>query len=365
MNQAAADSASQTSSAPTRARWRGLLVFAGKCIVGALLLWWLMRSGRLDLGLLARSQIGWTWAGVALCQCAMIACQAMRWHLLARAQGFPLTPHQTLVTSLRGQFAGVWTPSNLGLDGVRLLQAGRLLAGQTQAALVALIVDRVIGVLMLLALLLLPLLFVAPRFEHQIPIATARWFAVLIATIASAAALIWKRSWRALPPDNFIGRIMTALYAYHERPKVLWSACAWALATHICNALSFWFGFGALGLDANLPTVMLVAPAVILSFIVPLTPLGLGVADAVAATLFSAAGIAGGGATTMLLRATWLLLCLLCGLAFFYRDGLPAGDAAVGDEDGVADGIAPEPRNSGAMRIGANDGSGGSAIGRD
>ncbi|MDF2439246.1 MAG: glycosyltransferase 2 family protein [Abditibacteriota bacterium] len=374
MNQLSTASSSPTPFLPQHVRRRSSLIFAGKCALGALLVWWLMRSGRLDLGLLTRASMGWPLAGAIMCQSAMIACQTMRWHLLARAQGFPMTPHQTIATSLRGQFAGAWTPSNLGLDGVRLLHAGRLSPGRSRTALVALIVDRVIGVLMLLALLL-PLLFFTPRPEHQMLFTFARYLAAAGAILTLLALLSWKASSRrALLPDGFIGHVLAALNAYHEQPKVLWSACAWALATHLFNALSFWFGFGALGLPAHPFTVIMMAPAVVLSYIVPLTPMGLGVADAVAATLFSAVGIAGGGATTMLLRATWLLLSLLCGLAFFYRDGLPSGVESNGVGDiGVADsglekaeGVdAAAPRNSGAMVITGNDGIGGNAMGRD
>lgn len=358
MNPASLDSASPLPSLYERRR--GTLIFVGKCVVGALLVGWLVRSGRLDFGLLAGVKAGWSLVGVFLCQAAMIACQAMRWHLLSRAQKLAFTPAQTILMSLRGQFAGVWTPSNLGMDGVRLLHATRLYPGRAQASLVALIIDRVVGVLMLLVLMFASLFFVEWRAEQQAMFTAARWIALSIIVAALIAAVVWKAwSRRSSLSDNFAGRIVMAMQAYHEQPKVLWGACGWALLTHICNALSFWFGFDALGIPAALPTVLMVMPAVILSFILPLTPLGLGVADVVAQVLFEAAGIAGGSAATMLLRATWLLLSLGCGLSFFYRDTLSAPDLS------ELEGNRSDSRKPGAMKSGANEGIGGNVIGRD
>ena len=338
-------------------RWLNALILLGKCALGVLLVLWLVRSGQLDLGLLARAKIGWSLTGVFLSQMAMIGCQAVRWHLLARAQALPFTPAQTLALSLRGQFAGVWTPSNLGLDGVRWLYATRLFPGRSQAALVTLVVDRVLGVLTLFFFVSFPLVFLTPRAELQPLFGMARWIVVVAVAMAALGVLGWKRSrtrmQSLLASDGFLGRILAMLNAFGTQPKVLWSACAWAGLTHFSNALSFWFGFQALGIQADLLIVLMVAPIVILSFIVPLTPLGLGVADAVAATLFGTVGIVGGGATTMLLRVTWLLLSLVCGLAFFYRDA------------GTTDGFEADSLNPGATNGAEKVGIGGNGIGRD
>jgi uncharacterized membrane protein YbhN (UPF0104 family) len=57
------------------------------------------------------------------------------------------------------------------------------------------------------------------------------------------------------------------------------------------------------------------APLVILSSLIPLTPLGIGVTDGAAAELFARAAMPGGAAVTMLLRAVFVVICLGCGVA--------------------------------------------------
>jgi uncharacterized membrane protein YbhN (UPF0104 family) len=58
-------------------------------------------------------------------------------------------------------------------------------------------------------------------------------------------------------------------------------------------------------------------PLVILTGVLPLTPLGLGVTDAVALMVFSTIHISSGANAVMLSRITFVAISALCGLAWF------------------------------------------------
>src|SRR5699024_9012802 len=91
-----------------------------------------------------------------------------------------------------------------------------------------------------------------------------------------------------------------------------------AFATHLCNILATFCALRVFEPAAPLLSIVLVTPFVILSSLVPLTPLGLGVTDATAAILFAGIGVAHGVAATMILRATFVLMSLACGLAWLW-----------------------------------------------
>jgi hypothetical protein len=91
-----------------------------------------------------------------------------------------------------------------------------------------------------------------------------------------------------------------------------------AFATHGCNALTLCCALRALDARESLSliNILLVAPPIIVSSMVPLTPLGLGISDATASTLLHWAGSSSGAEATMLGRLTFVALSLFCGLAW-------------------------------------------------
>jgi hypothetical protein len=104
-------------------------------------------------------------------------------------------------------------------------------------------------------------------------------------------------------------------------------ATAWTLFTHAANILAMGAIFQALapglGLWRELGLAFEAGPIIILSSAVPLTPLGLGVADATGEALLARHGLDCGSEAVMLTRAIWLGVCLLSGIAFWTNEGTP------------------------------------------
>jgi len=311
------------------ANWRSAFIFLFKCAVAAALLWWLARSGRFDWRVFSGLKPSWALAGVLLFQCGMLFCIAARWHFLTRALKLDFSFRQTLRISLIGFYAAIWTPASLGLDGARLLLSRPLRAGQNREILTSVLWDRVLGLWSLLVICAFSG-FACLCFRVLSDNETAQR-AVTIASIACGVLALFIGVFIGSPPLQ--KRISKS--AFFEKRGFLQATppraiFGWplllAFATHGCNLLATFCALRIFEPNAAPISVFLVTPFVILSSLVPLTPLGLGVTDATAALLFAAIGIAHGAAAAMLLRALFVLISLACGLAWLWPQ---SHDAAV------------------------------------
>jgi uncharacterized membrane protein YbhN (UPF0104 family) len=303
-------------------RSRQYAIFALKFAVAGVLVWWLSQSGRLDWKSLLQVRPNASLFGMVFWQAAMLGCIAARWHFLVRAVGLSLSWKQTLRISLIGHCAAVWTPAGLGLDGVRLWRTRRLVPGDMPRVLASTFWDRALGVwtiLILSAIGCAVLLFLAP-FDLMPELRRALWGVLLFCAVLSLWPLIPQRWFFALLQKRLSNQANASVASLDFQSANWKAALLLAFATHGCNALALWCALRALGGGESLPSTLLVAPLVILSSLIPLTPLGLGVTDAAASTLIHLIGNSSGAEATMLGRATFVMLSALCGLAWLWPE---------------------------------------------
>lgn len=304
------------------AKWRTGFIAFFKCAVAAALLWWLVRTGRFDLRVLTSMRPSWALAGALLFQCGMLFCIAVRWHFLTRALKLDLSFQQTLRISLIGYYAAILTPASLGLDGARLLMARRFRPQQSRQIIASVLLDRLLG---LWSLLILSALcgFAAMNLGLMAQDKIAQRAVVVMAIICGILSLIIGLVLRSpqlmarLPGSAFLLKKIPSLHQ-PPPPAIFGWPLFLAFATHGCNLLATFCALRIFEPGASLPAISFVTPFVILSSLVPLTPLGLGVTDATSALLFSAIGIAHGAVATMLMRTLFVLLSLICGLAWMW-----------------------------------------------
>lgn len=279
---------------------RGRAVFGAKLAIAGLLVWWLVRTHRFEPGALLQVRSFAALLGVLLLQGGIVAGQSARWKLLLEARGLTLSWRDALQLGLAGQFAAVWTPAGLGLDGVRIIDGTRRFPARRAEVLKAAALDRVLAVAALGALCVPGAVWLLRR--ELSPAACALYLAVLMALAAVAPR--------------------------RRRPQA-WAFIV-ALGVHLSNVGAVSCAFMALGKGVSFAGVAGAAPLVVLSSMVPLTPLGIGVVDGAAAELFRRAAMTGGAESTMLGRAVWIVLSLGCGgvLMKGSRRPVPARDAA-------------------------------------
>jgi uncharacterized membrane protein YbhN (UPF0104 family) len=265
-------------------------------MLAAVLVAWLIRSGRFQPRALLDVQSVAALLGVAFLQSIMIVSQSWRWKVVLRLRGLDLPARAALRVGLAGQFAAVWTPAGIGLDGARILDGTQRFPTQRAGVLKAAALDRV--------------------------------FAVAALGVLCAPALLWLteygRIWPYLGVANALA-IIVLLAKWRDAMQAFVLSCI----IHLANIGSIGCAFWALGRAVSVEGIAFAAPLVVLSSLVPLTPLGIGVVDGAAVELFARVAMSGGAESTMLGRAAWIAISLACGAVSAWlgsRDGTRKGE---------------------------------------
>ncbi|HEX8832835.1 MAG TPA: lysylphosphatidylglycerol synthase transmembrane domain-containing protein [Abditibacteriaceae bacterium] len=300
---------SDLTASALRNRVIAAAVFWAKVVVALLLVTWLVNSGRLDRQQFRDVNFGASFVAAIVFQLLLLAGQCLRWWILVRAGDVPLRFQQAALMSIAGQFAAVFTPAGLGLDGVRLLRASQLFPARRGALVAASLWDRFFGLVSLLVLCV-------PSLWWLLQIRFPQFAAAFLWALSPLVGIVFlasraSRNWTRLEP------LRNSVVLLKSRPRHLALAIVLSFLLHGCNAAAAYCGFLMLNKDAPLG-LFFAAPLVVLSSLIPLTPLGIGVVDGAAAELFLVAGASGGAAVTMLLRATNVLMSLPCGLALLW-----------------------------------------------
>lgn len=339
----------QTKSGAT-SRGKALTIVLVKLLIAAGLVGWLVHSGKLDFSRLLTVQFGWGLALLVGCQALMLMLPLARWFVLARAHQLRLSFAQSLRIGLIGYFVSLFLPTSLGLDGLRMVYLCRYNKGREHAAVSTVVVDRVLGTFGLVVVGVVFGAALAAQSGNEVLTRITLFLAAMLGGAVGGLALLWTRAasgaLRRLYRWKLAANFLEALAEYRRQPKAVAAALGLSWVGHLSSFTAAYLAFQAMGMTAPLLTVLAMMPLVNLSGIIPLTPLGLGVADSVAVALFSLAGVEKGGAeVTMLLRAATVMLSVCGSVAYL----LP-GAYAKHSED-----IAQTPQKSSATVAGKVD----------
>lgn len=303
-------------------RLRAGLMLAVKLGVAALLVLWLLRSGRLRLGDIARVHADLDMLGVVLGQVAVLGVPLLRWRRLLLARGIDLGPGRVLHVGLISYFAIMFLPATGGQEAVRLYYATRLRRGRGPEILATLVLDRFVGLIGLSALAAAFCVLLLARYDAPSTRAlTGAVVALLVGLAVATAVLIAARpAWLLRLGDRVrpVRALFDALEEFRHRRGLLAEALALSVLAHLASCVSMYFGFRALGAPVSMVEATAITPLVTLTSILPVTPLGIGVADLVAEDLFQRVGVGSGAEATMLVRAVTAVLCLASGIAFLW-----------------------------------------------
>ncbi|MGE3302308.1 MAG: lysylphosphatidylglycerol synthase transmembrane domain-containing protein [Hyphomonadaceae bacterium] len=246
-------------------------------------------------------------AAAMACVVVSVFLVALRWRLLLRAEA-PLPYRQVTSIVFTSQFVGQVLPAGVGQDAVRVWLATRAKA-PLAAALSSIVLDRLCGMIALVALILVG----APRLaalggaaQTQAAAATVGLFALAVAIVI--ACLL------AFPPPGGLPRRIEALWLRARlsarqlcSPAGL-AAAGVSLGVHAVLVLAMWLI--ALGVGAKpslLDAFAAVPPAIFLSML-PISVNGWGVREGV---LVLSLGLAGVSAPLALLTSLLFGLAML------------------------------------------------------
>lgn len=222
------------------------------------------------------------------------AVMILRWVLLLRASGIAISAGDATRLFLVSSFVGSFLPAGVGADAARAYGLARESTTGSEA-LASVAVDRVLGVLSLVAMGVAGLAAWAPEGRSD-------WRLVVAVAIVGAAgvAAFWADQWlRWLVPTHRHGRSITrkvlrltdAVSRYRNRRGVLVHVMAWSLVVQLLRITqAYLLGLG-LGLTVPFSYFLLFMPVGLLMLLLPVSISGFGVPQAAIVWLLRPVGV--------------------------------------------------------------------------
>lgn len=247
---------------------------------------------------------------------------ALKWRVLLAASRITVPARETIRAYLVGSFVGMFFPTSVGGDLVRLYILG---IGKEQRETVAatIVVERIFAFLALIVLCLLATSALAV-------VAVQSTQALLLAVLFSAAlatGLVWF-SFHPLPlrmaeilPGRIgssIRRILAAYQQFQDNRRALGIYFLLSLAEHCIPVLCNYLAAVSLGIHLNVVAFFVVIPVILVVSRLPISIDGLGIQEGLYWSLFQIAGLSPEQALTLaLLTRALTLVAMLPGAGFF------------------------------------------------
>jgi glycosyltransferase 2 family protein len=266
-----------------------------------LLLWWIFRDPEKRAQMasaLRTADYLWLMPGLLSISCAFLF-QTERWRLLLGAQGINLGWWRTLRVYLIGAFFNLFLLGATGGDIVKIYYAMRETSSKKSAALLSVLVDRMVG---LLALVAVSAVLCSLRLDRLLVNPLTRTLLAALALImgGSLAVIVIgfcvERFHLAdklphwLPLRGRIVELSTAFSTYARNPGVLAAAFGLSLPAHLLIFLSFYFtarAFGVFSGVAGLIDLLAVLPVILTIASLPISLSGIGVREQLFQTVLS------------------------------------------------------------------------------
>ena len=254
-----------------------------------------------------------------------VALAALRWHLILRAAGLPISLRQAIGINLVGNFFSMFLPTAAGGDLARVYEVSRHIEKGAEPASTVLL-DRMVGLISVVLMALVSLV-VGYRYVPD--------RAILIGVIAVTAglALAWRlifsrrmlRHFRwifRLPGieklEGAAGRTYTSLHALHNQPRLLVSALAVSLVVQILEILSAIVMARSFGLQARSIEFFMFLPLIWIVTMLPVSLGGIGLREGAFVLFFGQVGIGSSAAValSLLVYSGRIVAAILGGLVF-------------------------------------------------
>ena len=281
-----------------------------KFSLAALLIWWLLTSGKLDLSLvkkLIQDSNNWIYAaGIFFFQ---VSLSGIRWRLILKTRSENIIPIRKIISlTWIGQFFNTFLPGAVTGDLIKLVYARDLDTKLPKTFLImSVLIDRVLG---LVGLIFLTGLFTLINYDTMLAIspkmkALMPFNAILFAgSVVFLTSLLLPRKPRDLilffcNKVPFIGtklhQVFEQVWSIGKNKKTIFSAISLSLILQYMNVWIFWLVCSPF-LENPIPVdqFFTFVPIGFITVSVPISPAGLGVGHLIFDELFKLVNVAGG-----------------------------------------------------------------------
>ncbi|MCK4547077.1 MAG: flippase-like domain-containing protein [Candidatus Eisenbacteria sp.] len=281
-----------------RSKWPRLLVSA------ALLAFVISRIDRRELGSILAGMDLYLLAMAQLANFCMISLNALRWWVMLRAQGTPVSLPLAIYYYFFGAFFNSFMPTSIGGDLIRVISVSEH-TGRKSVALASVVVERLLGFFTLVPLGLVGIAltfrdFQSPRVLLAIELAAMAVFALVGILLNERVAMGVLRLLRPLlsriPKMNVeekLRLVYDAVNLYGRKRRVLAAGFAISLLSRAVWIFGWYLVAMGLGLhQVTLARLFTVIPLVELARMAPISLGGIGVREGAFAALMSQFGVA-------------------------------------------------------------------------
>ena len=253
-------------------------------------------AARIDMPAAARAVVAidrWSLAAVLALVAVDRAVMILRWVLLLRASGAPISPVHAARIFLTSSFVGSFLPSGVGGDAARAYGLSRV-TDEGDEALASVVVDRLLGILSLIAMGVVGLIAwtPAPGLDWRAGLATAFVAAVCVSAFW-ADRVVAMLTPRALSPGigGYLQRVGFAVSRYRGHGAVLTQVMVWSMVVQLLRITqAYLLGLG-LGITVPFRYYLLFMPVGLLMLLLPISVSGFGLPQGVIVWLLRPMGV--------------------------------------------------------------------------
>jgi uncharacterized protein (TIRG00374 family) len=252
--------------------------------------------------------------------------QTIRWKWILDSQNIDLSYGKSLQVSWMAHFFGLYLPGSASGEFIRGYFIWRQIPKQKTAGISTLFMDRILGLFAFLILATLALLF----FPMQID----RWYAIFLRfgyfiILITAAISLVLGGFLMVPPKSKWGRCITRYlnaswadvwFHYHKNGYVLLQALLLSLLSSLLVIGAFCFAGRIVGDNVSWNVGLMVVPMVVVANSLPVSPGGIGIAEAAASVLFGFFGIASGATIMIVIRVCNIFVRLPGVMVYLFND---------------------------------------------
>ncbi len=323
-------------TAPAHPARRTLLILAKITLAVAILGYLLVQVQRqAGFARLVNEPKEWRYLAIGLlCTASAISLTFVRWHVLLSALGLNFRLRDTMRLGALGFALNFVSLGSIGGDLFKAIFAAKDSPGKRTEAVATVVVDRLVGVLMMLSLATVATFFVdwaaaPPAINVLVQTIRVATVGLLLgmALLLAVPALSGERIRAIIGSIPLVGstaaRLIGTVSVYRNEKRRVLQACSISLVSNALFILSFYFI--AQGLPVQSPSMVkhfVVVPVANLAGAIPATPSGLGTMELAVDRLYQAVPtptpIPAGDGTLVSLgqRATMILMAAGC-LAFY------------------------------------------------
>jgi len=222
------------------------------------------------------------------------AVMILRWVLLLRASGNPITTAGATRLFLVSSFVGSFLPAGVGADAARAYGLARENTTGSEA-LASVAVDRLLGVASLVLMAIIGVIAWAPQGETDWRIAAG-----IVVALAACLAVFWANEWmRWIIParrhDGFftrrILRLTDAVGRYRDRRGVLVHVLVWSIVVQVLRITQAYLLALGLGMTVPFTYFLLFMPLGLLMLLLPISISGFGLPQGVIVWLLRPMGV--------------------------------------------------------------------------